>query len=75
MLKYHFNQITKVDEFIHEKLLKAFRSYLIVGGMPEAVQSYVDDGDYNKILKIHLMFIDNNLLELPKSKGIDLSDL
>lgn len=30
---------------IHEKLLKLLSDYLYVGGMPEAVQSYIDEGD------------------------------
>lgn len=33
-----------VDTAIHEKLLRTFRSYLVVGGMPEVVQRYVDNG-------------------------------
>ncbi len=65
-LRDNFNEMTKVDEFIHEKLLEAFRSYLIVGGMPEAVQSYVDDGDYNKILKIHLNIIEQYKVDFTK---------
>lgn len=58
LLKSSFDNLTKVDEFIHNKLLEAFRSYLVVGGMPEAVNSYVNDGDYNKVLKIHLNIIE-----------------
>ncbi len=66
LLRDNFNEMKKVDEFIHEKLLEAFRSYLIVGGMPEAVQSYVDDGDYNKILKIHLNIIKQYKVDFAK---------
>ena len=61
LVKNSFDNLTKVDEFIHNKLLESFRSYLVVGGMPEAVQSYINDGDYNKVLKIHL-----NIIELYK---------
>ncbi len=31
-----------VPDFIHEKLTSLFREYLLVGGMPDAVQAYVD---------------------------------
>ncbi len=66
LLKNHFEQMTKVDEFIHKKLLEAFRSYLVVGGMPEAVQSYVNEGDYNKVLKIHLNIIEQYKVDFTK---------
>jgi uncharacterized protein len=31
-----------VDEGLHSKLIDLFRLYLVVGGMPEAVQKYID---------------------------------
>ena len=39
-----FRERRAVDVAIHEKLLRTFRSYLVVGGMPEVVQRYIDDG-------------------------------
>ena len=33
---------------IHDHYMKAFREYLVVGGMPEAVQSYVDTSSFLK---------------------------
>ena len=53
ILKDCFSNEKEVDEFIHNKMIKAFKTYLLVGGMPEAVSSYVKDGDYNKIFQIH----------------------
>jgi predicted AAA+ superfamily ATPase len=35
-----------LDTILHQKALELFRSYLIVGGMPAVVQSYVDRNDY-----------------------------
>ena len=32
----------EVPDFIHDKLSALFREYLLVGGMPDAVQAYVD---------------------------------
>ena len=42
-----------VDEYLHEKLLDAFHLYLIVGGMPEAVQVYIDTNDIAKVASVH----------------------
>ena len=33
-----------VDAAAHDNLLRTFRSYMVVGGMPEVVQRYVDNG-------------------------------
>lgn len=33
-----------VDGYLHEAFLRNFRAYLVAGGMPEVVQSYVDGG-------------------------------
>ena len=48
-----FNDRKEVDSFIHDTLIDAFYKYLIVGGMPEAVQKYIDTGDFNQVSKIH----------------------
>ena len=39
-----------VDNYIHEKLIRLFNLYLIVGGMPAAVQTYVDTNDLQRVL-------------------------
>jgi len=39
-----------VDEFVHTKLIELFRLYLIVGGMPAAVQRYLDSNNLQEVL-------------------------
>ena len=39
-----------VDEFVHTKLMDLFRLYLIVGGMPAAVQKYLDSNNLQEVL-------------------------
>ena len=34
---------------LHEKAMELYRTYLIVGGYPAAVQTYLDSGDFNAI--------------------------
>lgn len=38
----HFEERRPFDPTLHEQLLRLFRLYIVVGGMPAAVQSYVD---------------------------------
>ena len=51
-LRTHWEQRTPVDDFVHTQLMKAFRLYLIVGGMPQAVQSYLDTNSLQSVLDI-----------------------
>ena len=53
-----FTEKKEVDSFIHEKIIDAFYTYLVVGGMPEAVQTYIDENDFNKVSKVHEKIIE-----------------
>lgn len=46
-LQISWNNLKPVDQKIHESLLKVIQLYLIVGGMPAAVQAYIDTNDLN----------------------------
>ena len=41
-----------IEEIFHQKLLEYYRYYLIVGGMPECVSSWLEEKDPAKVLKI-----------------------
>lgn len=56
-LRNSFEKNIPVSPFIHENLMNAFYKYLIVGGMPEAVQVFKDTGDYNMVKKVHKKII------------------
>ena len=51
MLKDKFETVRPVDEFIHQKLLALFFVYLIVGGMPDAVKTYIATKDIREVDK------------------------
>lgn len=65
-LKECFNHRKPVDSYVHEKMLEAFKTYLLVGGMPEAVDSYINNHDYNKIYIIHQNIINQYKLDFTK---------
>jgi predicted AAA+ superfamily ATPase len=46
-----WDQRKPVDAYIHEKLMRLFNLYLIVGGMPAAVQQYVDTNDLQRVIQ------------------------
>lgn len=49
-LRKHFTEGTAVDEFIHEKMMEVFRLYLIVGGMPAAVDKYLATNNLQEVM-------------------------
>lgn len=42
-IQKHFANNERMDKGIHELCLKLYRTYLVVGGMPEVVQTYIDE--------------------------------
>lgn len=47
-----FEKRIAIDSLIHEKMLELFRLYLIVGGMPAAVQKYLDTNNLKEVLRM-----------------------
>ncbi|MBI5219650.1 MAG: ATP-binding protein [Bacteroidia bacterium] len=49
--------------YAHDKLLKIFNTYCLIGGMPEAVKEYVETGDVTRVNKVYdsllVSFIDD----------------
>ena len=56
-----FDQRKPVQELVHQKMMQHFQRYLVVGGMPAAVQEYVSTGDINQV-----SIIQRNIIELYK---------
>lgn len=50
----------------HQQLLDLIRIYLFVGGMPEAVHSYVTEGDFSVVREIQREILDTYLLDFSK---------
>ena len=46
-----WEQMRPVDTYIHSKLMQLFNLYLIVGGMPQAVQTYKDSNDLQLVIR------------------------
>lgn len=53
LLKDCFQNRKTVDEFVHKKMLDIFYLYLIIGGMPEAVQIYLETNNIQRVANVH----------------------
>lgn len=52
MIKACFERQQSMGQTMHRKAMDYFRQYLIVGGMPQAVQKYVDTHDFESVDRI-----------------------
>lgn len=51
-LETSFKEKKPVDDFIHKKMMELFRVYLVVGGMPAAVNRYIETNYLNEVIDI-----------------------
>lgn len=49
VIKTSFDDKKPMGQALHRKAMDYFRQYMIVGGMPQAVKTYVDTHDFNKV--------------------------
>ncbi len=51
-LREAWQKHTTVDEFVHSKIMELFRLYLIVGGMPAAVNKYLSSYNLQEVMSV-----------------------
>lgn len=52
LLRSCFEQRSYVNDSVHETMLKLYYAYLVIGGMPEVVQRYVDTDDVAQAMRL-----------------------
>lgn len=50
LLKDCYDNQRSVPDFLHQQLMERYRQYLIVGGMPEVVATYLANEDFSKTI-------------------------
>lgn len=51
-LRTHFDDRTPIPEAIHQTMLGLYYAYMVIGGMPEVVQRYVDTHDVAQAIRL-----------------------
>ena len=77
-LKISWNEMIPVDEFIHNKMMQIFRLYLIVGGMPQAVQTYIDSNNLQHVIEVQESIVEMYKKDISKydsSRKLDIKEL
>ena len=58
-LRDAYEGVRAVDEFLHDRIMKAYREYLITGGMPAAVTAFMENDDFSRTLKVQNSILDS----------------
>ncbi len=67
VIKGHYQTNRKIPEIVHKELLAIFEDYLLVGGMPAAVNDYITMESTNNVAEIHQQ-IYSSILVFAKEK-------
>lgn len=65
-LKKCYANLTPVDTAIHDRFRELLRLYVIVGGMPEAVSTFIETKQIGKVLNIQRRIIDEYKADMIK---------
>lgn len=52
LIKHLYENHQKAGENLHRALMRDFRLYMLIGGMPQAVAAYLSDNDFFKVDKV-----------------------
>ena len=66
-IREHFNDMSEMP--LHDSALELYREYLAVGGMPEAISSFVDTGDPNMVMAVQRGLNDSLIGDISKHAG------
>ena len=65
-IKSHFESNERMDKTLHQLCLKLYRTYLVVGGMPEVVQIYLDEKKVISTIDVQAMILDSYVRDMIK---------
>ncbi len=61
-----FDKMAPMAEGLHREAIEYFRQYLIVGGMPEAVNTYLETGKFLDVANIQNEIVNNYIADMAK---------
>ncbi|KAB7789554.1 ATPase [Bifidobacterium leontopitheci] len=60
------NELRPIPAFLHDRLSDLWYKYLLIGGMPDAVQSFIDSSDINKVRSTQQAIFDTYEYDITK---------
>ncbi len=71
LLKRSFDEHLYVDETIHNRMMRIFDLYLIIGGMPAAIERYRETYDIDRVIDEHKNIIEQYKLDFTQYEKED----
>jgi predicted AAA+ superfamily ATPase len=69
VLRNSYEQHKAVPEFIHNQISRYYREYLVVGGMPEVVQTFITNPDFNETVAIQQSILTTYRADISRYAG------
>ncbi len=60
------DEVMSVPEVLHQQLLDAYKVYLVLGGMPEAVSTYIDTREWGEVKRVQDAILQSYSLDFTK---------
>ena len=64
-----YMEVKPIEPFLHEKIMKVYNEYLVVGGMPAAVKAFIENDDFAETLKVQKVTLDGFRNDISKYAG------
>ena len=64
-----YMEVKPIEPFLHERIMKVYNEYLVVGGMPAAVKAFIENDDFAETLKVQKVILDGFRNDISKYAG------
>ena len=68
-MRIAYDTKSNVDPVMHDQFMKHYRNFLVVGGMPKVVSTYLDNADFNEVVRQQRVLVDSYRLDIAKYAG------
>jgi len=71
ILRESYNNVRPVADFIHSRITELYRKYMVVGGLPEVVDTFVKNDDFSRTVSTQNNLIKGYRQDISKYSGKD----
>lgn len=72
VIRNYYQTKTTIPDSINSQMMKYFREYIAIGGMPEAVQKYIDTKDFREVDKVQRNLLQGYLYDIAHYASAEL---
>ncbi len=65
-INHHLKTLTPISDALHDKMNELFTNYMICGGMPEVVKTYIQTKSFREVLLVQRRIVNDYLNDMAK---------